>query len=325
MTPDAAPTGGGSGPADQGGRAGGRLSIRRARPSDIPACGRTWRDALNGYLVRLGQPEIPNEPGSIGRLHAHAMTTDPDRFLVAVRGDRVVAFASALDREPLWYLSMLFVEPAEQGRGLGRRLLERVMPDAARRAGRFLAVASDSVQPISNALYAAHGMPPRITLHHLVGRPVRDNLLPSLPPGVTAHPVAADAASLPADIHALDRELLGFAHPADHAFAVAQGRLPHVYRNADGSLAGYGYASSVGHVGPVAARDPGHLSAITGHLLQAVVPRGASAVWVPGDAGETFTGLIRAGLRIEGFPVLLLWDRPLVDFDRYLPQSPGLL
>jgi hypothetical protein len=36
-------------------------------------------------------------------------------------------------------------------------------------------------------------------------------------------------------------------------------------------------------------------------------------------------GLLRAGFRIDGFPVLLCWDRPFAQFDRYVPISPGLL
>ena len=101
----------------------GRLSIRRATLADIPACGRIWRTSLDDYLGRLNQPAIQAEPEGLARLHAHALRTDPRRFLVAVRrpatddrasaepsrpeaappdsGGRVVAFVSALDRGPL--------------------------------------------------------------------------------------------------------------------------------------------------------------------------------------------------------------------------------
>jgi hypothetical protein len=34
---------------------------------------------------------------------------------------------------------------------------------------------------------------------------------------------------------------------------------------------------------------------------------------------------LRAGFRMESFPLLLCWDRPFADFSRYLPISPGLL
>jgi hypothetical protein len=64
---------------------------------------------------------------------------------------------------------------------------------------------------------------------------------------------------------------------------------------------------------------------VTAYLLGAVEPRGALAAWIPGAAGETFTALLRAGLRIDGFPLLLCWSRPFADFARYVPLSPGLL
>jgi hypothetical protein len=56
-----------------------------------------------------------------------------------------------------------------------------------------------------------------------------------------------------------------------------------------------------------------------------VPPRGASAVWLPATAGDALAMAIRAGLRIEGFPVLAGWSRPFVDFARYVPTSPGLV
>jgi hypothetical protein len=37
------------------------------------------------------------------------------------------------------------------------------------------------------------------------------------------------------------------------------------------------------------------------------------------------SALLRAGLWIDGFPVLLCWSRPFADFSRYVPISPGLL
>jgi hypothetical protein len=96
------------------------------------------------------------------------------------------------------------------------------------------------------------------------------------------------------------------------------------YRAADGSLAGYGYTSPVGRIGPVAARDPELLAPIVAHLLTAVEPRGASAIWLPGGAGGAIRTTLEAGLRFEDFPLLLCWSRPFADFGRYIPISPGL-
>ena len=36
-------------------------------------------------------------------------------------------------------------------------------------------------------------------------------------------------------------------------------------------------------------------------------------------------GALAARFRLEPFPLLLCWDRPFVDLERYLPISPGLL
>jgi hypothetical protein len=70
--------------------------------------------------------------------------------------------------------------------------------------------------------------------------------------------------------------------------------------------------------------DANLLAPILGHLTEAVVPRGAFAMWVGGAADRAIVSALAAGFRLDGFPVLLCWDRDLGDFSRYLPISPGL-
>jgi hypothetical protein len=88
---------------------------------------------------------------------------------------------------------------------------------------------------------------------------------------------------------------------------------------------GYGYASEAGRVGPIAVRDEALLGPVLGHLTSAVTPRGAFAIWLPGTADRAIVPALRAGFRLDQFPLLLCWDRPFVDLARYLPISPGLL
>ena len=134
------------------------LSYRTVAAEELPACAGIWRTSINDYIVPMGQPEIAPEFIPLLRLYAHLQATDPERFVVATVPDdgreRVVAFASAVVRERFWYLSMLFVLPEFQGAGLGRALLRQVLPhgDTSARA-----TATDSAQPISNALYASYG------------------------------------------------------------------------------------------------------------------------------------------------------------------------
>ena len=309
------------------------VRYRPATEADLPACEATWRDALNEYLVPLGQYEVPAENPALRLLHGHALATDPERFWVATRTDeegaeRLIAFASAVRRGPVWFLSMLFVQPGEQTAGVGRSLLRRVMPTDGDDA--TLATVTDTAQPISNGLYASVGIVPRLPMFNVLGRPSRPELLASLPDGVHAVRLTAAAPAerdhlLEAEIGSLDRATVGFAHREDHDFIRRQGRVGFAYRDGRGDLLGYGYTSEVGRIGPLATRDPDLHAPIVAHLLTAVVPRGASAIWVPGAAGATIQMLVRAGLRFEAFPVLVCWSRPFADFSRYLPFSPGLL
>lgn len=293
------------------------LRIRPAEAADLPACARIWRDGINDYLRRLNQREIPDDLAAISRLHGHLLATDPATFLVAVRDAVVIAFGAAIRRDGVWFLSMLFVQPGEQGAGLGRALLERLLPVDGDPA---LATATDSQQPVSNALYASYGMVPRMPLLSLVGRPASREPFGELPAGVEAVPFDASAG----DADAIDREILGFAHPADHEFLRTEGRRGFLFRAGDRVL-GYGYAGESGRVGPIAVRDEELLGPALGHVLTAVEPRGASALWVPGLADRAVVPLLRSGFRLDGFPVLLCWSRPFADFRRYVPISPGLL
>lgn len=304
--------------------------LRPATEDDLPACGEIWRVALNDYLGRLNQPDIPDDLTALLRLYRHLRASDPERFVVAVRPatdggpDRLVAFASALVRDRLWFLSMLFVLPAEQRSGLGRALLARVLPSAV--DDHVLATGTDSAQPISNALYSTYGMVPRMPLLRIVGSVRHSDALVELPGGITVSPMSTAEMTAPGGpVEALDRDVAGFSHPQDHAFLEGEARRGFLYRGPDGRPVGYGYTSEAGRVGPAAVSDPALLAPVVGHLLRAVQPRGAFGLWLPGAAGEAVVSLFGAGLQLEPFPILLCWTRPFADFSRYLPISPGLL
>jgi len=322
--------------ADPGTRVRGALSYRPVRPDELEACADIWRESINDYTRRLNLPDLQSESGPLLRLYTHLQATDPARFVVATQPDdgeeRIVAFAAAVQRERLWFLSMCFVRPDVQAVGVGRALLAQVGTTPSDRHGRDDAVratATDSAQPISNALYASVGIVPRVPLLNLIGLPMRPEAFGALPSGITPVPfedLARDGHDrLAESIDALDRELLGVAHPIDHAYLRREGRRGWRYHGPDGEPIAYGYATEAGRIGPVASRDADLLAPILGHLSTAVIPRGAFATWLPGSADGAVVATLRAGFRLEPFPVLLCWDRPFADLSRYLPISPGLL
>jgi len=313
---------------DRGARGLG-ITIRPADAADLPEAHRVWRDAIDAYSEPLGSQPLPRENPGVMRLHGHCLTTDPTRFQVAVRSTardegRVVGFGSAVERGPLWFLSMLFVEPGEQARGLGKALLQALLPRPL--DGRVLATCTDAAQPISNGLYATLGIVPRMPMFNCVGRPDLEFTWPGLPDGVAAERVEDHERWVAGDeLTRFDTGLLGFAHPEDHRFVAAEPRHTFALRGGNGALLGYGYAGEIGRIGPIAVAEPELLMPMLGHLLSAVRPRGASAVWLPGAAGDALAVAVRSGMRIEGFPVLAGWSAPFADFSRYVPISPGLV
>ena len=314
-------------------RSGARL--RAARPDDLPACLETWHAALDDYGARVGRPRMPRSFGQLELLVGHALETDPDRFWVAVRpvptgGEEVIGFVSAVVRGAVWFLTMLFVRPGEQESGLGTALLDRVLP--APGDGLVRAACTDAAQPISNAMYARLGIVPRVPVLQLVGRPDRAPL-PGLPADVRAVPFevlelgagGAAAERLVAALDTVDRAVLGYGRPAEHAFLRRTRRRGYLYEAAGGRVLGYGYVAESGRLGPLALLDPGLAGPVLGHLVGAIEPAGAYVAWVPGSFDQAAVALLRSGFRVEDFPALLCWDRDFGRFDRYLPISLAII
>ncbi len=140
--------------------------------------------------------------------------------------------------------------------------------------------ATDSAQPISNALYATYGIVPRMPLLNLVGLPERPEAFGSLPSGVVPVAFETVAGGMPGGGHdglvrvidGLDREIAGVAHPQDHRYLRMEGRHGWLYNGPDGVPLGYGYAGESGRLGPVAVHDPDLLAPVLGHLTSAVDP-----------------------------------------------------
>jgi GNAT superfamily N-acetyltransferase len=285
----------------------------------------------------------------IRRLLAHTLITDPDRYWVATdRDNAVVGFAAATIREGLWFLAMLFVRPQLQGRGVGEALMDRAQAGRDMPAGGPAApspddpfetdihtwgMCTDAAQPKSNGLYARRGMPPRVPVWRVVGEVRRWTALPSLPASLEAVPflhLASDGPSgarqLDDAITAVDRELLGSTHPADHAFLAREGRSGFLVRErANARVHGYVYGSGGGRLGPLAALDPALQPALCGVAIRDTPTFGTVAMWVPGTADRALRTLLEAGLRLEGFPGLVCWSRADHPFERYVPISLALV
>jgi GNAT superfamily N-acetyltransferase len=324
------------------------VQYRPARPADLDACTHIWRRGIDDYQGRLNQPPIGMDHGTLRSLFAHLLSTDPDRFWVATHApDTPLAYGEALDeegrwrvgfgsatlRDGIWFLGMLFVLPGMQATGIGRALLDRTLAGDGRAGAPVVrGTCTDAAQPISNALYARHGLIPRVPIWRLTGELRRPSLLPSLPKGYGASPFSAElgagpeaAARLRDAIGQLDRATLGAAHPADHEMLRRDGREGWLVRDDRGGPVAYGYASGTGRLGPLAALDPALVGPLLGMLSRTIRTHDDRTIWLPTTCDGALSALLAAGLRLDGFPGLLCWSRPEHPFDRYVPISLALL
>jgi GNAT superfamily N-acetyltransferase len=105
-------------------------------------------EAADAAQAEAGQlpPRTPPSDAQLeaSRLgHARFVQRDSPGAWVAISEEQVVGVAESVRRESFWGLSMLFVHPAFQSRGVGRRLLEAAVGYAAAATQRMIQSSSD--------------------------------------------------------------------------------------------------------------------------------------------------------------------------------------
>jgi GNAT superfamily N-acetyltransferase len=287
-----------------------QVELRPITPADLEACIEIFYVADEALTTGLGLSVQPRNPAAMMGIFEHVSTTTPHRAWLAERDGEILGFGMGADREDLAFLSFLFVRPNVQLGGIGRALYERCIP----RDG-YRATCIWSVQPISAALYARDGLVPRVPFYTFIGRP--RSALPGLAAGMALAPIDERQLDL------LDREVLGFTRAVDHTAWQRWERMPFaLLEGAD--LAGYGYVQRAGRLGPVVVRRQEHLLPLIGALMEQIEVVEDWMVHVPGVAADAFAGLLAAGMRLDGPPVIFCATQPGIDHTRYLPATFAL-
>lgn len=215
----------------------------------------------------------------------HLLAHDGERFFVAEVAGSVVGLGAAFVRTDTWYLAWLFIDPAHQGRGIGRQLLELVLTAAPPHR----ITITSSIQPISNALYSRHGLLPATPVLGFEG---------SVEVEAPRDLLAGDAN--PAALADLDQAAYGFDRALDHAYW--RSRAGATVWSRGGEPVAYSYRWPSGRIGPLAGRD-GESAA---SALRAELARGQQAtVDIPGTCRPLVREALSAGMRMVA-PVGLL-------------------
>ena len=136
------------------------LTIRPARPGDIPAIAAIYQEA-----VRTGTASWELEPPTDAEMlkRFETITGGGYPYLVAEMGGSLAGYAYASAYRPrLAYRytveNSIYIDPARQGQGIGKRLLQALIDDCARSGFRqMVAVIGDSGNVGSRKLHAALG------------------------------------------------------------------------------------------------------------------------------------------------------------------------
>jgi len=145
------------------------VNIRLAVPADIEACGRIMYEAFKGINERHGfeNIEIPTVESACGV--AGALISNPSFYsVVAEAGGYVIGSCFLDERSSIRGVDIVSVDPAIQGQGVGRKLMEAVLEHS--RGSRGIRLVQHTFNTTSMALYASLGFEVKELLLIMHGR-----------------------------------------------------------------------------------------------------------------------------------------------------------
>jgi GNAT superfamily N-acetyltransferase len=298
-----------------------KAKIRPATEEDLAQTWDIWRETE----VAVADGDQPPPVGSEGALALHRHELESGEMAVAEVGGRVVGFAAAITRGPVRFLSELYVRPDVQSSGIGKALLERVLPPGAAHVSATLS--SDDERALS--LYVRHGMQPQWPFFYLKAESAGlKNLSDSSLEIVEAE--AGDAALLK-----WDRGICGRERPQDHAYWVKAVDAVPVWFKREGHTAGYGYFQMRSDeslwypealtIGPMGARtiDDARDCALAA-MAWARERSDVLRIAVPGPH-PALAPLLEVGFRITDMDVFVSTGSGMfVDPRRYVPSGGSL-
>ncbi len=175
----------------------------------------------------LDNPHLPL-PGDVPPYLRHVLQTGT--LYVAEQDSKILAFAGAITRGNISFLTDLFVLPSQQSGQLGKTLLRFVMPQDD-----LVQCTMSSSDPRALALYIRDGM-----------RPQWPHFALRLEKSRYKMPLALDVEIIEADpgdpaLERWDAQISGRLRPVDHQFWIREEQAVPVWFQRQGHMIGYGY------------------------------------------------------------------------------------
>jgi GNAT superfamily N-acetyltransferase len=258
------------------------VTIRQARPEDVPVCGRICYGAFTKINSDHGfPPDFPAPEAAIGVLSM--MFAHPGFYCVVAESQGRILGSNCLDeRSAIAGVGPITVDPNVQDQGAGRRLMMAVMERARQRNFPGVRLLQAAFHNRSLALYTKLGFDPRELLAVMQGSPLRKPMA-----GCTVRPATAADAD---PCNRVCRHVHGHDRAGDLADAIEHGSAVVVERG--GRLTGY--TSSMAFFGHSAAETNLDLEA----LISSAEAFGGPGIIVPTRNAALFRWCLENGLRV---------------------------
>jgi GNAT superfamily N-acetyltransferase len=292
--------------------------IRKVRPDELEEVWRVHVASSNDLMVRRGRPAGRPAHAPVASDARAGLASDPDGYFCAVEEGQIRGMVSALVRGRVWYLSMFFVLPGEQGRGLGRAVLARALAYGEAR-GAEIRCTWATLDPRAQARYVMAGMAPRWPIYPLDGDA---SAVARLEARAGLDPRERELPCDPGAAETLTAEVFGHGRADDLAHWRGDGGAATAIERG-GGLAAFAYRRGA-RIGPAAGRDEVALLQAVAAAAAAGAGRGGSVTMrVPGACASLLEALVSCGFRI-GDPTLFMASRLFGRPGLYLPSGPIL-
>jgi predicted N-acetyltransferase YhbS len=271
------------------------LVVRPVQARDVERAGDVNFLAFYRSALLHGVPPVVTTPAESRRYVSHLFEFDPLGGIVAEDGGEVVGLGWLHPRGPVATVGPVAVDPAVQGRGIGRRLLEGLFEIAGKGVPQIRLV-QESFNLVSLGLYLRTGF--RIVAPLLeLELPAETRLDPPATPSVVIRPARADDRTA---LVTRDARAFGAPRPQSVDLYLQRGRV--LVAEDRGVLAGYAMAigfEARAFLGSASADDAGVLLALLGTLAADLGRRGlAVRALVAASDRAVVDGLLGFGFRV---------------------------
>jgi predicted N-acetyltransferase YhbS len=281
-----------------------KLTLRPGKPADAESCAAICYQAFKTIAQAHNfPPDIPSPALAAGLLSW--MLSHPRFYTVVAEVDGRIVGSNFLDeRNSIYGIGPITVDPTVQNNAVGRRLMADVMARVASQKAPGVRLVQAAFHNRSLSLYAKLGFEVREPLACMQGAPLSMN-----------QPDRAVRSAIEADLHACNRvcrQVHGHDRSGELLDAIGQGVATVVEH--DGHISGY--ATTVGFFGHAVGASNADLQALIGSAKEFAGP----GLLVPTRNAELFRWCLTHGLRVVQPMTLMSFGLVNEPAGAYLPS-----